>query len=107
MRPIEKAIASKLIEIALEKGYTISVFDGEEYPLKRSTDAAAIMNALASTESDVIVLRKPDQLAKDQPIGRILLIWGNDHELISNHSDNALTNEVVARTEMEYARSAA
>ncbi len=101
MRPIEQGIAKKLIELSLAAGYTVSVFDGEETALKRSTDADAIMAALGSTDEDTLILRKPEQLTKDTPIGSILLIWGNEHDLISDHTDNVATNELVARAMME------
>jgi hypothetical protein len=104
MSPIELEIVSRLIEIALEKDYTISVFDGEEYCLKRETDKAVILGALCSTEMDTLVLRGRDH---GQRIGSIVLIWGNDHEVISDHSDNALINEVVARAMMEFEGKAA
>jgi hypothetical protein len=103
MNPIELDIISRLIEIAREKDYTITVFDGEETVLKRETDKAVILAAMGSTEMDTLVLR--DQAGNR--IGSIVLIYGNDIEVISDHSDNALTNEVVARTMMEFDRSAA
>lgn len=104
MTPNESNIVHKLIDLALDANYTISVFDGEEYPVKRSTCKSTVLDALGSTECDTLVFRKPEQLARDAPVGQVLLIWGNDRELISDHSDNELTNALVARTEMEWAR---
>jgi hypothetical protein len=101
MNDTEKTIAKKLVEITIEQGYTISVFDGEEYVVKRSRDAEVIMNALGSTDHDTLTIRKPEQLAKDTPVGSILLIWGNHRDLISDYTDNADTNALVARTMME------
>ncbi|MCK1543374.1 hypothetical protein IVB12_15770 [Bradyrhizobium sp. 179] len=103
MNPIELDIITRLIEIAREKDYTISVFDGEEYAVKRETDKAVILAAMAATEMDTLVLRDPAGVR----IGSVTLIYGNDLEVISDHSDNVLTNEVVARTMMEFDRSAA
>jgi hypothetical protein len=101
MNDTEKTIAKKLVEITIEQGYTISVFDGEEYAVRRSRDAEVIMNALGSTDHDTLTIRKPEQLAKDTPVGSILLIWGNHRDLISDYTDNADTNALVARTMME------
>jgi hypothetical protein len=98
MSPIELEIVGRLVDIALEKNYSISVYDGEEYCLKRERDKPVILAALCSTEMDTLVLRDVDH---GQRIGSIMLIWGNDLEVIADHSDNALTNEVVARTMME------
>jgi hypothetical protein len=104
MSPIEKVIVTKLVHLALDQGYAISVFDGEDYPLKRSRNEDQILDALASSDSDDLVLRDTEH---GHRIGSITLIWGNDVEVISDHSDNAATNEVVARTMMEFDGSAA
>jgi hypothetical protein len=98
MSPIELEIVSRLIEVALEKDYTVSVFDSEEYCLKRETDKAVILGALCSTDMDTLVLRGRDH---GQRIGSITLIYGCDLEVIADHSDNVLINEVVARAMME------
>ncbi len=98
MTPTENNIVHKLLELALEAHYTVSVYDGEAYPVKRSTCRSTVLDALGSTDSDTLVFRGADH---GQLIGQVLLIWGNDHELISNHTDNELTNALVARTEME------
>jgi hypothetical protein len=107
MNDTEKTIAKKLVELAIEQGYTVSVFDGEEYPVKRSRNVEVIINALGSTDHDTLTIRKPEQLAKDVPVGSIVLIWGNDRDLISDYTDNAGTNALVARTMMEFEQGAA
>lgn len=93
----ERELVTHLIDRALEVGLTISVFDGEEYPLKRSRDKAVILETLGSTDSDSLVLRKPDQMAKDKPIGEILLIYGNGRDVISDYTDNNDTHVLVTQ----------
>ena len=48
----------QFIKLALSKGYTVSVFDGEEWQLKRSISLKAITDAVKSV--DVAQLRVRD-----------------------------------------------
>lgn len=84
----EARIARKLIKAALAAGYCVSVNDGEEWTVKLSTDAKAILDALCTTEADTIVLRHADTKER---AGSFWLIYGNDadgSELIADHTDN-------------------
>lgn len=45
------------IKNALDKGYTISVHDGEEWQVKRSRDYAAIVDAAQSVEQATLRIR--------------------------------------------------
>ncbi len=80
--PAEKTIVGRLIRAAHKQGWTISVHDGEEWALKRSRDLAAVRAALASTDSDNVVFRD----VNGEPMGSVLLIWGNDEDVISDMS---------------------
>jgi hypothetical protein len=91
---IEMPIARRLIRNALAKGYSVSVYDGEEWALKRSTDRAAIIEALASTDCDTLRFRDN----AGNVIGSMLLIWGNDDDLISDYSDNDAMNTLFHET---------
>lgn len=87
----ERDIASALIDSALARQYYISVYDGEEYALKRSMDKQEILNALASTESDVLHFRTENGAR----IGWAWLIYGNGEDIISDWSDNPETDALV------------
>lgn len=83
----ERRTATRLVAAALAAGYTVSVYDGEEYTVKRSRKSKEILEALASTESDVLVIRD----SAGERVGDLCLIWGNDpsgEELIADHTDN-------------------
>jgi hypothetical protein len=89
------------IKNALAKGYTVSVHDGEEWQVKRSTDYAAIVEAAQSVEQ--AVLRILDAQTGDL-IGNIDIIGYQDPRLavaegyddsILDYSDNALIREIV------------
>lgn len=94
---VEAEIATKLVEAILANGWTISVSDGEAIVQKRSTDRAAILASLSSTDSDTLIVRYRTGLK----VGNILLVWGNGEDLISDFTDvpdlsqliNQLTNE--------------
>lgn len=84
----EARVARRLVRAALAAGYTISVNDGEEWTVKRSTRERAILDALATTGGDLLRLRLP---ASAEAVGSFWLIYGNDpdgSELIADHTDN-------------------
>ncbi len=102
---LEYRIAKRVIMDALAAGYSLSVNDGEEYPVKRSTDAQAVFQALFSTDEDYLFLHKeggkwclPDDSEDDEThdvVGWVRLIWGNVQDLISDYSSNAPTDALI------------
>lgn len=56
---IERMVAARVIDAALAAGYAVSVFDGEETPLKCSRDKDAILAAMFSTDEDYLLLHRP------------------------------------------------
>lgn len=93
INPVEIGIASRLIDAILERGYQVSVWEGEDHAIERSADKAAIMAALASTCMDWINVICP---ATGDRKTAILLVYGNGEDLISDHVDNALAGQLVA-----------
>lgn len=89
---IEKRIARRVVTDALEAGYMISVWEGGDWAIKRAVNKAAmIMDAMFSTDSDLLVLRKLD----GEIVGRVYLVWGNGCDVLSDWSDNEATNELL------------
>lgn len=86
---IERIIAGRLVSIMLDEGFWVSVYDGEETTVSRSTDPAVIFPAMASTESDVLNFGR---VGNADRAGWFLLIWGNGRDLISDYSDNEASN---------------
>lgn len=78
---IERQIAIKLVDGILEAGYTISVNDGEEMTLVKSSDKDAILAAMASTCHDWLIVHGGEVY-----IGRVMLVWGNSTDLISDYA---------------------
>ena len=88
----EARIARKIVKDALANGWTVSVNDGEEWTVKSSTDSRAILEALCTTGCDVLRLHD----ASGEAIGNIWLVWGNDEDLISDHSDSEAMADFMA-----------
>ena len=92
---IERKIVSRIVKDALAKGYTVSVYDGEEYALKRGTAYKQIMEACFSTDEDTLVFyAKTDgyDIGVDSPlndkffrVGFVSLVYGNcGYDVISD-----------------------
>ena len=92
---IEAKIIDRVITEALAKGLVISVYDGEEYPVKRSADRSKIQSEVGQTDLTTLVLRHPN----GDHAGSVLLIHGNDEDVICDHSDNELMAELCREFE--------
>ena len=82
----ERGVATRLVRAAIHAGYAVSVYDGEEYTVKRSRESKKILEALASTEMDTLLIRD----SAGERVGSLVLIWGNDQtgeELIADYTD--------------------
>jgi hypothetical protein len=88
---IEQPICKRLVTKALEAGFTVSVYDGEEWALKRSTNKAEIVAAMFSTDCDTLRFRAADGTV----IGSVALIYGNGAEVISDYSDKPVIEQLV------------
>jgi hypothetical protein len=91
----ERTVVRRLIKAALAAGYTISVDDGEEITVKRSSKLKTITDALATTGEDTLQLyaADPSKTVGWHGAGRFYLIWGNaadGSELISDFTANDL-----------------
>ena len=82
----EAEVVKRLVRIVLERGYVVSINDGEEWTVEQSKDRKEILPALATTGEDIIRLYKDGERA-----GFFLLVYGNAEdgsELIADHADN-------------------
>ena len=84
----EMMIASRLIRAALDSGYLVSVWDGEDYAVVHSDDKETIIEALGSTDEDMLMFYRPGGTRK---VGWVLLVWGNGEEIISDSSTDEAT----------------
>jgi len=82
---IEHKIVSRIVKDALANDYKVSVYDSEEYVLKRSQSYKAIMAACFSTDDDTLVIRDNE----GEYLGSIALIYGNcGYDVISDYTYN-------------------
>jgi hypothetical protein len=80
-----------LVKYALAKDMTVSVWDGEEWQLKRSTGFKAIIEAIESVE--VAELRIRDINGSVVAWAQIIPFGLEDDETVSDYTDNAFMNE--------------
>ncbi len=79
-----------LVKHAIASGFTVSVFDGEEWPVKRSTAFQTIMDAIESVDEAQLRIRDTNGEIK----GWALVVNGlDDEELVADYSDNEFMRE--------------
>ena len=88
----KRRAAKALVKIILERGYNISVNDGEEWACRRCANFASIIEAIGNTGEDHLTIGKvgPGH-------GWFYLIWGNEEDgstLVSDYADNEVCNDI-------------
>lgn len=90
----DAVIARALVDAILARGHAISVHDGECFAVKRSNDRAVILDALASTEADTLIVRD----ASGTKLGSFFLVYGNGpDELIADYTFNPFCEAMAKR----------
>jgi len=93
---IDRDCITAIVEDALARGFTVSVYDGEGFALKRSADKAAILAALCSTDEDKLVFRQPGE---PNAFGWAYLVYGNEPGVVvSDYTTDERTESIVARS---------
>ena len=93
----EKKAVKKVVEKALRMGYMISLYDGEEYCVKRSTDKALILANIYQTDMDRMYFRYRET---GEQVGSVLFVYGNSaSEVLADWSDCAEVNAILADAE--------
>lgn len=88
--PTELAIVDALIRTGLSRGWAISIYDGEELSLRRSTSYSAITHEIAATDVTELRFWSPTPRIDGRPlrIGSVMLVHGNDGDVIADCTDN-------------------
>lgn len=96
---IEKQIVEKIITDALSAGFKLSVFDGEQTAISKSTDKDKILAELFACDEEYLRFWKDGKLE-----GSVSLVYGNDGwDVICDHhvcledvlkGANALANQL-------------
>lgn len=80
----EYRVLEVLVNDLLDQDCCLSVNDGEETTVSKSTDADAILKALRTTDEDRIIVWSANGKTK---LGSIFLVYGNEpHEVINDYS---------------------
>jgi len=88
----ESGIAKNLGKVGVQKGYCVSIWDGEDYLLKNSTDPKTIAQNVHQVDEEYLIFSKPN----GENIGSIFLVYGNSpEELIADYTDNPLIEELI------------
>lgn len=83
---LEEKIVKALVDLGLNAGLALSVYDGEELAPRCSTDRAAIMDALLNTDDDRIYYHKA---GNPKYWGWVQLVYGNSGwDVISDYTTN-------------------
>jgi len=92
MNTEERFVVKQIVGRALDKGYLLSVYDGEEYPLRSSDDAEAVMAQLGHCDDEWLWVENEDT----RKVGFIYLVYGNDpDEVVADCSDKPEILEIV------------
>ena len=81
MSAIEQEIANRIITSALDADMSISVFNGKEVTLRKSTDREAIQRETAACGETLYLFYRAD----GSRLGNVWLVHGNDHDMISDY----------------------
>lgn len=76
---LEKEIVTKVLKAALSKGYAITVYDPEERVIFNCKEIGLILEAMFSTDEDIIVMRKYDEEIHNFTASQwVHFVYGND-----------------------------
>ena len=83
---VEQKIARHTVTALLACGYSLSVYDGEEVTVERSTDKTAICNAMYTTDEDYLFVFRAGESSR---IGWVRFVYGNDGwDVICDYTTN-------------------
>jgi hypothetical protein len=92
----EKRMASALVRACIDRGFYVSVHNGEDWAIRKSREYQKIMGELWQTDEEHLYIHDADSKLK----GSFFLVYGNSGaELIADYTDNeacnAIWNEVI------------
>jgi hypothetical protein len=92
MNTDERFVVKQIVGRALDKGYLLSVHDGEEVPIQRSDDLEMVMAELGHCDEEWLFVSNAD----GKRIGQIYLVYGNDpDEVVCDCTDKPEILEIV------------
>lgn len=99
---IERGIAKRVVRSAIAAGYTVSLWDGGEYTVKRSRKLSEVVGAMFTVDEESLEIRN----VEGGLIGTVWMVYGNDGFDAINDYTATETMEKLLRDADEYARHA-
>lgn len=89
----EKSVVRLVVSTALKAGLKVSVHDGECWPVRQSSDKAAIMAEIQTTDSNVLRIRTTE----GESVGFVSFVYGNSaSEVMADWTDTDAMNTLLA-----------
>lgn len=90
----EFLIVLSLIQAAEQKNLLISVYDGEEWVVRKESSADKVREFVGHSEEELLMFHTPGARGF---VGCVHLVYGNGpEEVICNYDDNAPIGELIA-----------
>lgn len=87
----ELRVLKMVCEGAIAAGYSVSLFDCEEWVVKKSRDVSELVEAAQSTDEDTLRIWEGDVSH-----GVVYFVYGNSgSEVINDNTDNAVINGLL------------
>lgn len=91
----EREVITAIVQDCLAAGHVLSVHDGEELALEKSTDQAAILAEMCQTGEDNLIIHTAD----GRRIGSVYLVYGNEPGVVvCDHTDTPEMADLLKRS---------
>lgn len=88
----EISVVRSIVGSALAMGYKVSVHDGECWAVRQSTDKAAIMAEIYTTDQNTLSIRNNE----GEKVGFVLLVYGNSaSEVMADWTDSEEMDKIL------------
>ncbi|BDR26328.1 hypothetical protein RVBP17_3710 [Pseudomonas phage sp. 30-3] len=85
-------IVRGLVTHAIARGYSVSVYEGGDWAIEKSTSVKDIMNSIMSTDSDTFCIYNAEKVK----VGHVYCIYCNsDYEVIADYTDSPLMQSIL------------
>lgn len=91
---IEARIVRAIVSDALKLGFSVSVYDGEEFAIERSTDRSKILAECAATDTDHLYFTPVGQT---KATGMVWIIYGEGETCVTDWTDTPEVNAILKR----------
>jgi hypothetical protein len=83
----ERKVVRRTVRTLLAAGYAVTVYNGEDTPIRRSTSVNAIMAEVQAADEEYLYVLRKDDAGNYLRVGSIWLVYGNSGpEVIADYS---------------------